>query len=256
MDKVSKTVDGVRAVFPVYTEKEALAKGYEVKPWKECRKGDFGRSDDGWVSECLYRRSYSKGKKEYLNFPMGVGWVTKTSKIEYEVNKTYGNFGQLNPASTWQEREAGKERSKRAIKAYVSQLLSTEAIDWNKIGRIYRKDQKTPAATVRRLFKEEKFKKMIDKKIEEVLVKKGITKEMVCDINLDALQIAKAKGDASIMHRIGGTFAEWLGMSGGKKVVTDRLEMDMTSQIEETIGKETAKRRVAIERKTEIPESE
>ena len=36
---------------------------------------------------------------------------------------------------------------------------------------------------------------------------------------------------------------------------TDRIEMDMTKQIEETIGKETEKRKVALERRTESPET-
>ncbi len=255
MDKVSKIVSGHKKIYPIYTKEEATKHGIEYKYWKECEQGEYGVSDDGYVSECIYIKDYEKARYRYANFAMGVSWINKYAKILFEENKAYGSYGKLNPALSWQEREAKTLRAKRAVKAYVTQLLSDKPIDWDAIGKIYRKDQKTPAATVRRLFKEEKFKNMIDKKIEEVLVKKGITKEMVCDINLDALQIAKAKGDAGIMHRIGGTFAEWLGMNAGKKVVTDRIEMDMTSQIEETIGKETAKRKLALERKTETPDT-
>ena len=254
MDKVSKVIKGKKTILPVYTEKEAKDKGIAYKPWRKCSKGEYGISDDGYVSECIYMRSYEGQRNKYANFGFGVSWVNKYSSIKYEENKAYRTYGKINPSSTWQDREAKSLRGKRAVEAYVTQLLSDEPINWDIIGRIYRTDQKVPAATVRRLFKEEKIKKMIDKKIEEVLTNKGITKEFVCDINLDALELAKTKGDAGIMHRIGGTFADWLGMSAGKKIVTDRIEMDMTKQIEETIGKETEKRKVALERKTESPE--
>ena len=260
MDKITKRVNGVKAIYPVYTRQEAEDMGIKYKPWKECKDGEFGISDDGYVSECIYTRMHSGSKKKktrlYMNFAMGVGYRSKYSKIEFEQNKAYGSYGKLNPASSWQDREAKTLRGKQAVQAYVAQLLSDQPIDWDIIGKIYRSDQKVPAATVRRLFKEEKFKKMIDKKIEEVLVKKGITQEMVCEINLEALEMAKKKGDASIMHRIGGTFADWLGMNAGKKVVTDRIEMDMTQQIEETIGKEQSKRKIALERRTETPDTE
>ena len=242
MDKIVKRVNGKETSFKVYSKKEAIDKGIVYRPWRECETGDFGISDDDYISKCIYSRSYKGTKDRYSNFAMGVGWTTRYCKIKYERNKAYGNYGQLDPSKTWQDHEATSARGKRAVQAYVTQLLSDQPIDWDIIGRIYRSDQKIPAATVRRLFKEEKFKKMIDKKIEEVLIKKGITQDMVCDINLDALQIAKSKGDASVMHRIGGTFAEWLGMNSGRKIITERIEMDMTQQIEETIGKEVKKR--------------
>jgi hypothetical protein len=254
MDKVTKRINGKKTIYPIYTEQEAIDKGIKYKPWRECSKGEYALSDDGYVGECIYVRSYSKARQKYANFAFGVSWVNKYSKILYEENKAYGTYGMVKPAQ-WQDREAKTLRAKQAVKAYVSQLVSDQPIDWNIIGNIYRPDQKTPAATVRRLFKEEKIKKMIDKKLEEVLVSKGITKEMVVQNNIDAFELAKAKGDPSIMHKINGSFEEYLGMKGAKQVVTDRIEMDITNKIEETIGAETEKRKLAIERKTEQPQT-
>tara|TARA_R110002020_G_scaffold26836_8_gene86802 strand:- start:1055 stop:1822 length:768 start_codon:yes stop_codon:yes gene_type:complete len=255
MDKVIKIINKKKTSLPVYTENEAKEQGLEYKYWKDCSDGEYGLSDDGYVSECIYRRSYKKSKHDYINFAFGVSWVNKYSRIKYEENKAYRTFGMVKP-STWQDREAKTPRTKNAVQAYVTQLMSSEPVDWDAIGKIYRSDQKVPAATVRRLFKEEKIRAMVDKKIEEILLDKGITKDLVCDINLQALKIAKDRKDPSMMHRIGETFAKWVGMDPGKKIITERLEMDMTSQIEETIGKETEKRKVAIERKSEGSEAE
>lgn len=254
MDKVTKRINGKRTIFPVYTEKEAIDRGIDYKPWRECEKGDYGISDDKYVGECIYLRSYSRARQKYANFAFGVSWVNKYSKILYENNKAYGTYGMVKPAH-WIDREAKTLRAKQAVKAYISQLLSDKPVDWTIIGNIYRPDQQTPAATVRRLFKEEKIKKMIDKKLDEVLVSKGITKEMVVQNNIDAFELAKAKGDPSIMHKINGSFEEYLGMKGNKQIVTDRIEMDITGKIEETIGKEQERRKLAIERKTENPET-
>ena len=255
MDKITKVIKGKKTILPVYTEKEAKDLGLEYKDWKECSKGEYGLSDDGYVSECIYRRQYEKARYEYINFAFGVSWINKYAKILYEENKAYGTYGMVKP-TTWQSREAKTLRTKQAVEAYVSQLLSDQPVDWDKIGNIYRSDQKIPAATVRRLFKEEKVKNMIDKKIEEVLVNKGITRDLVCEIHLEAIEMAKKKQDVSGMLRAGETFADWLGMNAGKKVTTERLEMDMTKQIEETIGKETQKRKVKVERTTETPDRE
>jgi hypothetical protein len=37
----------------IYTEKEAKGRRILVKPWKDCVPGDWGLSDDGYVSQCL-----------------------------------------------------------------------------------------------------------------------------------------------------------------------------------------------------------
>jgi len=186
---------------------------------------------------------------------MGVGWTTKYCKIKYERNRAYGNYDRLDPSKTWQDQEATSARGKRTVEAYVTQLISPNPIDWDILGNIYRPDQKIPAATVRRLFKEEKFKKMIDDKLAEVLSKKGITKETVVQNNIDAYEMAKSKKDPSVMHKINGSFEEYLGMKMQKKTVTERIEMDMTHQIGETIEKEKEKRKIALERKTELPDT-
>lgn len=96
---------------------------------------------------------------------------------------------------------------------------------------------------------------MIDDKLAEVLSKKGITKETVVQNNIDAYEMAKSKKDPSVMHKINGSFEEYLGMKMQKKTVTERIEMDMTHQIGETIEKEKEKRKIALERKTELPDT-
>ena len=49
----------------IYKEEEAKARRIYIKPWKECEPGDWGLSDDGYVSQCTKKRIY-KGIYEWI----------------------------------------------------------------------------------------------------------------------------------------------------------------------------------------------
>ena len=40
--------------YPVYSEEEATNREIQYKSWRKCQVGDFGISDDGYVSECIF----------------------------------------------------------------------------------------------------------------------------------------------------------------------------------------------------------
>ena len=46
----------------IYTKEEADEAGIKYKPWVECEKGEFGLSDDGYVTELMEHKVYSKDK--------------------------------------------------------------------------------------------------------------------------------------------------------------------------------------------------
>jgi len=113
----------------------------------------------------------------------------------------------------------------------------------------FRPDDKIPAATVRRLFKQEEIKTMVDKKLKDILVEKGVTKDMVIDITLEGINIARTKMDANNMFKGADSLAEYLEMKPNKKIVTETMELDMTNTIVDQI--ETEEKKLVLEQKRE-----
>ena len=150
---------------------------------------------------------------------------------------------------SWQERESKRNRTKNVVNAYVGQVLEGQKVDWQQLGVMYRPDQKTPAATVRRLFKQEVIKDMVEEKLKEIMASKGIDKGFVLDTIMKAISIAEQKQDVSGMLRAAENFVDMLEMKPNKKVTTDTLQIDMTNQIMDQI--ETEEKKMVASRKTE-----
>ena len=72
-------------------------------------------------------------------------------------------------------------------------LLSGDKVDFDKLGQIYRPDQKIPAATVRRFLKQKVSKDMVEQKLKELLAEKSINKEFALDNYLERYIWQKAK---------------------------------------------------------------
>ena len=129
-------------------------------------------------------------------------------------------------------------RTKNLVNAYVGQLTSTKKVDYNQLGMIYRPDQQQPAATVRRVLKQETIRKMVETKLREVLSEKGINNSSVLDTMLEGLDIARAKQDVTNMIKISDAFMELLEMKPNKRITTDMLQLDVSNSIGDIIAKE------------------
>jgi len=253
MDKISRKINNKKIEFQIYTASEADDRGIAYKPWKEVDVGDMGISDDGYVGICLSRKEYKKKignskAKVFIRLSHGVGWVTKTSKLLYEPNRAMNRYTAINPR-IWVDGELRRTRTKNLINAYVEMLLSDKGIDWEQLGKIYRPDQQIPAATVRRLMKREEIQTVVEAKVRDILNEKGITKEYVVDLHQEALDMAKKKCDVGNFLRATENFMDLLEMKPGKRVVTDTIEMNVTSSIADTIAKE--EKQLIVEKKSE-----
>ena len=254
MDKITRRIGGKVRNFNIYSQDEADKKGYLYIEWKHADEGDLALSDDGYVGECLSRKVYTdkKGRtKTFIKCAHGVQWVTNNGRFMYEPNKEAGVYSHVKP-SRWEEKEARTTRAKNAVNAYVGDIIRGNKPDWDLIGRVYRPDEKIPAATARRLFKKQRIVDMVEKKLTEILTDKGITQEQVVDLQLEALNIARDKGDISNFLKVTDSFMDLLQMKPGKVVTTDTVELDFSSKITEQIEKEDKK--MKLERKVEEPE--
>ena len=95
---------------------------------------------------------------------------------------------------------------------------------------------------------------MVDKKLKEVLVNKGITEDFVLDTMLEAIEIAKTKLDAGNLLKAADSLQDLLEMKPGKKVVTDTLEIGTSQSLLNEI--EENETQLKIQRKTEEPINE
>ena len=235
----------------VYTKAEADEKGIDYCHWKEVDQGNHGISDDGYVGICIKRKTYTDKKymtKENVVMCYGVQWKTANAKLLYEPNKSAGVYSYVKPEH-WAKKESRRVRAKNVVSAYASQLMGGNGVDYDVLGKIYRSDEQKPAATVRRLLKQEEIQKMVDKKLKEILLEKGVTKDMVIDGFLECIDVARTKGDPNNMMKGFDQLADYLGMKPDKKIITETMELDMTSTIADQI--ETEEKKLKLEQKRE-----
>lgn len=254
MDNIKRRIGGKLRSFDIYSKDEADKKGFAYISWKYANEGDYALSDDGYVGECLSRKVYTdkKGRtKTFIKCAHGVQWVTNMGKFMYEPNKEAGIYSHVKP-SRWEDKEARTTRAKNAVTAYVTDIVKGEKPDWEMIGKIYRPDQKCPEATVRRLFKKQRIVDMVEKKLKEILIDKGISQELALDLQIEAIDMARKKGDISNLLKVSETFMDLLNMKPGKVVTTDTMEIDMSNTIIDAIEKEDKK--LKLERKVEETE--
>ena len=224
--------------YEVYTKEEFQEIGKKYKHWNRCSPGDWGVSDDGYVAECLQRNIY--GTSIEMVFPYGRQWVSKTGKLEFEPHYYSKNYSNVSTKS-YAELEAGRDRAELAIDAFLAYKMAGETPDMQKIGRIYRPDQKKPEIAVRKLLKTKEVKKIMADKLKEILVDKEIDEGYVLDVMKDAIDTAKVKEDPANMIRAAKELSVFLDMQPKNKQVTESIEMDMSHQIADTYDKQTKK---------------
>jgi len=242
MEKLKRKIKGKTKVYNIYSQNEADEAGLDYAHWKQSKMGGYALSDDGFVGKCIGRKDYTdkKGRvKTFVRLAYGANWAGNTNKIQYLKNKECDVYTQANPEATnWVVREANTTRAKNLVNAYVGQLTSTKKVDYNQLGMIYRPDQQSPAATVRRVLKQETIRKMVETKLREVLSEKGINNSSVLDTMLEGLDIARAKQDVTNMIKISDAFMELLEMKPNKRITTDMLQLDVSNSIGDIIAKE------------------
>ena len=224
--------------YEVYPLKEFTTTGKKYKHWSKCKQGDWGISDDDYVSECIQCNMY--GTSIEMVFPYGRQWVNKTAKLEFEPHYYSKNYSNVSTKS-YSELEAKRSRADLAIDAFLAYKIAGETPDMDKIGRIYRPDQKKPEIAVRKLFKTKEVKRIMADKLKEILVDKKIDEGYVLDVIKDGIDKAKVKEDPANMIRAAKELSVFLDMQPKNKQVTESIEMDMSNQIADTYNKQTKK---------------
>jgi len=224
--------------FPVYTSVEADEKGIIYKYWQECNAGEWGLSDDEYVSECISRNMYKTNTE--MVFPFGRQWLGNHRKLQFEPHYESGNFCTVSTKS-YDELEAQTGRAEFAVDAFLAYKMAGLSPDMHKIGSLYRPDQKNPVIAAKKLLKLKEVKKMIEEKLKEILTDKEIDEGFVLDVIKDAIEVAKVKESSADMIRAAKELSIFLDMAPKTKQLTESLEVDMTHQIEDNYEKQRKK---------------
>lgn len=211
--------------YPIYLKKE-YTKPY--KHWKQCERGDWGISDDGYIAECIGKNVYKSGTE--IVFPFGKQWLTKAAKLsfmDHYSNRSYSGSS----TKSYMDQELDKTRTKNVLDAYMVYVMAGKTPDFDQLGRMYRPDQKSPAMTVKRLFKTKEMKRMVEEKMKEILEDRGIDEGFVLDTIKDAIDVAKTKEDSGNMIRAAKELGDMLDMKPKAKQLTESVEMDISHQI-------------------------
>tara|TARA_R100000808_G_C2155533_1_gene168471 strand:+ start:30756 stop:31538 length:783 start_codon:yes stop_codon:yes gene_type:complete len=222
----------------IYTEAEAKEKGISYNFWQKTEPGEYGISDDKYVSECISRNEYKTNTE--MVYPFGRQWLGKTRKLEFEPHYASGNFCTVS-TKPYSEIEAKTARAELAVDAFLTYKMAGIQPDLYKIGKLYRPDQENPVIAAKKLLKLKEVKKMIEEKLKEILVEKGVDEGYVLDVIKDAIDVAKVKESSSDMIRGAKELSIFLDMAPKTKQVTESVEVDMSHQIADSYKKQTKK---------------
>ena len=231
---VKRRIAGLPREFEILTTGEAFTRGLATVLWQDALPGEYGVSDDGYVAVCLSRKEYPNkqyGMKTILTYPYARVWVQKKTPLLYEPRRGGGMGYTATKPQKWGEREAKRRRTKDTVKVYVAQMLAGK-VDYDVLGKVYRPDQLVPRATVKRLFKNESVKAMIDKELSVELSSRGITKWFVLDTIKAAIDMATEQQKPQIMLQAAAQLGEIIDIKPEKAKQSLRLEYAVTRELE------------------------
>jgi len=208
-------------IYDIFTKAEAEVQGIPYKDWRVCQPGDWGLSDDGYISKCLKRRNYRSSTN--LVFPFGQVFVNDSAKLMYEKHKAAGDYTSVSHRTKW-EQDQTKTRTKNFVKTYVKMYLGG-GVQWEILGRIYDPGDKNPTARAKYVVKRKHIKELVDKELDKYLKLHGITPGTVIELLSRAAEIAEMKQDPGNITRVAEQFIDILGMKA-KDQKKPEIEID------------------------------
>ena len=216
MDILKRRYKNVKWEFKIYSQAEADDLGIMYVPWRKVKKGDWALTDDGYVGECLeIQGPYTNhsGTRRYFVFSFGRAWEQKEGELNYLTRKDGGNYYSTS-GKHWIHSESKRQRCKLFVDAYTAMFM-TGKIDWERLGRLYRQDQKNPAKAAKFIFRQEVIRKMIEEELQRLFSDKGITEGSVIDNYKSIYEKAEAKEkpDLRVMKAVNDEFRDLLDMN-------------------------------------------
>jgi hypothetical protein len=223
--------------YMVLREEEAGKEGISYKHWREAEEGDYGASDDGYVSKVITKRVYraADGRDSiYLRFPWGYTFFNPkypNKKLVVAGRKTNVTF----TGKSYIEVQAGQDKMKNLAQMFALKPDYDLAIEWA-LGAVTSPQRRK----WKRTMKSEVFKKMVREELQKLLLEHGLTEKYTLDLLEDAVKIAKDKKDVPSMMRAVENLQDMHGMKEKFMAKTvDKIESKSVSMIDDIVKEES-----------------
>ena len=223
----------------LYTKDEADREGVEYVSWKEADTLDqYVLTDDDMVVPVIgiwgpYNGARKhKGQTHYsLRLPHGRYTTTQKSCKTTDIQ----------PKPNYGKKEAQRKATKSVIKAYAKLLVEQDGEvtpeQFEKLARMFRKDQADPVKTFKRALKMEYIKNMVADELKGLLGQAGINEKFIIDqyeqIREQATSIAlgdidKAIPALNLLKGLMDRYAKMLDMQPDKQKFIAEAEYDFS----------------------------
>jgi len=237
MDTIKRKHKGVTRTYNVYTRKEALEASIEAKHWVLCKAGDWGISDDHYVSECMERSEWVDGreiKRVRIKFPFEMHTLLSFKKD----GTLYGNPELLytkDRSREWIRREMGRTRTKNLLELYIRMMLGRIPYSNEILIGAYRQDQKNPMKTIHMILRQPEVQNYIMNEIENILMAEGLTKRRGVAMLREAFDEAKVLGQPSVMRGVAKDIITLWGMDKTSKQIMNDGEVEAEYSVEQEL---------------------
>tara|TARA_R100000664_G_C2751810_1_gene139092 strand:+ start:1610 stop:2365 length:756 start_codon:yes stop_codon:yes gene_type:complete len=223
--------------YKVFREEEANESGLAFKHWREVEEGDYGASDDGYVSQVISKRVYtsSTGRNSiYLRFPWGYTFFNPkypSKKLVVAGRKTNVTF----TGKSYIEVQSGQNKMQSLAEMFALKPDYDLAIEWA-LGAVTSSQRRK----WKRTMKSEVFKKMVQEERQKLLKDHGLTEGYTLDLLEEGIKMAKEKKDVSNIMRAVENLQDMHGMKDKHMEKTvDRIESKSVTMIDDIVKEES-----------------
>ena len=222
--------------YTVYRREEADDKGIAYKKWSTADKGEYGISDDNYVSKVISRRIYkaSDGRKNiYIRFPWGYTFYNpKANNKPLKVQGRQAN--NTLSGKKYIEVQSKQDKMKNLATMFAINPDYDIAIEWA-MGEVEGWEKKK----WKRTMKTEVFRGMVREELVKLLSEHGMTENYTLDLLDETIVLAKSKKDVTNLMRAIENLQDMHGMKEKHLIkTTDKLEAHSSSELIDDIVKE------------------
>jgi hypothetical protein len=224
-------------IYKVWRKDEAEKEGLSYKYWKKAEEGDYGKSDDDYISKVIKKRVYrsTDGRDSiYLRFPWGYTFFNPkypSKKLVVAGRKTNVTF----TGKSYIEVQSGQGNMKNLAQMFALKPDYDLAIEWAMGPTTQSQRRKW-----KRTMKSEVFQKMVRKERQKLLQDHELTEDYTLELLKDSIKLAKEKKDISNLMRAVENLQDLHGMQEKYMEKTvDKIESKSVAMIDDIVKEES-----------------
>lgn len=228
--------DSEPTTYKVYKKDEAEKEGILYKYWRDAQSGDWGISDDDYVSQVISRRDYEdKSGREnvYLRFPWG--YTFYCPKYKSKPLKVKGRVTNVTQTGQSYIKVQSKQHKMKSLAMMFAIKPDYDlAIEW-----VLGETEDWQKRKWKRTMKTETFKGMVREELAKRLTDHGLDEDYTLDLLKEAIGLAQTKKDITNLLKAVENLQDMHGMKDKHLVKTvDKIEGTSTVSLIDELVKE------------------